>query len=334
MSAAWHALVWSGGLAMLALPFVPLWREWARPTDSAPLAVAPGAGNDSDFFARQLREEVAATPRSAAAPPRTPAQWAQARETVVVAGRLRLDAPVRCAAPLYVEGSLEAPGGCAFASVMATGDIRLGPDCEVSQWMHADGRIRVAAGSVVLRRATGRSIRLEPGCSFERLRAAQVCFGRGTGRPRMPAPPQAAASDFSSVPRAERRMPGLHRVAGNCVLPAGSHFEGSLVVTGSLWIGEETVIRGDIKARRGVMIGARCAIHGAVTSERTIEIGQGAFIQGPVTAETDVIIGAGAIIAAEDRPTTVSAENIMVESGAVAHGVVWAREAGIVWAGS
>ena len=51
MSAAlWYGLVGSGGLAMLALPFVPLWREWVHPTDSSVnVAMAVSAGLSSSI---------------------------------------------------------------------------------------------------------------------------------------------------------------------------------------------------------------------------------------------------------------------------------------------
>ena len=333
-TALWYGLVWSGGLGMLALPFVPLWREWVRPTDSGPLAVAPEGGSESDFFARRLREEVAATARRSSLP-QTHAEWAAATATVIAARELQLEAGTLCRAPIYVEGDFQAGADCVLSAVLATRDIRLGPGSEVSQWIHADGRLRVAAASVLLRRATAeRAIHLEPGCSFERLRAPRIAFGRGAGRPRVPHAPSSTAQDFSAIPRAVRRTESLYRVRGTCVLPPGGHFRGSLVVTGALMVGEDTTIYGDIKARGGIVLGARCAIHGAASSETSLEIGRGAFLRGPVIAETDVLIGSGATIGAPGLPTTVSAENIVVESGAVAHGLVWAREAGLVWSGS
>ena len=334
-STLWHGVIWSGGLAMLAVPFVPLWREWVRPTDSEPLAVAPGDNSETDFFAQRLREEVAAAPRDRSPLPASREGWARAAGTVVARQDVRLEAGTRCNATLYVEGDLEAAADCAFAAALSTGDIRLGPGSEVSQWLHADGRIRVAAASVLLRRATAaRSIHLEPGCSFERLRAPCILFGGGADIPRLPRPPSSRPRDFSSLPRAVRRTNSLHRIEGACVLPAGAHFEGSLVVTGTLIVGEDAAIRGDIKARRGVVLGAGSAVYGAVSTEGRLEVGRGAFVQGPLISETDVMIGSGASVGTRELPATVSAENIVVESGAAAHGLVWAREAGVVWSGS
>ena len=334
-TALWYGLVWSGGLGMLALPFVPLWREWVRPTDSAPLAVAPEGTSETDFFAQQLREQVTSAPQPAAALPQTRAEWAGATATVTAHREVHLEAGTRCTVPIYVDGDFQAGADCALSAVLATRDIRLGPGSEVSQWIHADGHMRVAAASVLLRRATAeRAIHLEPGCSFERLRAPRIAFGRGAGKPRLPDAPSSAAQDFSRVARAVRRTESLYRVKGACVLPAGAQFHGSLVVTGALMVGEDTTIHGDIKARGGIVLGARCAVHGAASSESTLEIGRGAFVRGPAIAETDVLVGSGAIIGTPELPTTVSAENIVVESGALAHGLVWAREAGLVWSGS
>jgi predicted acyltransferase (DUF342 family) len=150
-----------------------------------------------------------------------------------------------------------------------------------------------------------------------------------------PAPAlETAAADFSAIPGSRRRTASLFRVSGDCVLPPGSHYEGSLVVTGTLSIGAGSTIRGDLKARHGVLVGERCAILGAISSERGIEVRAGAFVKGPVISETDVVLGAGVFVGTLGQPTTVTAENIMIEAGAVAHGAVWAREAGIVWAGA
>ena len=326
------ALLWLVGTALLALPFMPLWREWTHPSDATALAVSPDAANDADHFARALRHEVGADPGRD--PDALPAAWVHEPDPLVVARRLRLDARIECQGPVYVRGSFEAPAGVQLRAAMAEGDMRLGPGSEVEQWVHADGRLRVGAGSVVLRRATaGRAIRLEPGCTFERLSAPTLHFGAAASPIGRALPKDSPAASFDSLPRAQRRTASLHRIEGDCAIAADSHFAGSLVVTGILSIGAGSTLRGDVKARNGLVVGERCAILGAITSERRIEVRAGAFVQGPVVSETDVAIGPGVVIGLPEKPTTVTAENIVVQPGAVAHGAVWARDVGLVWSG-
>jgi hypothetical protein len=55
-------LLGAGALAMLAVPFIPMWSEWRHPTDHAPLPVRADDSNAIDFFARRLRADIAARP--------------------------------------------------------------------------------------------------------------------------------------------------------------------------------------------------------------------------------------------------------------------------------
>lgn len=300
----WMALLAGSALAMLAAPFVPAWREWARPTDHGPLRVDADYVNRVDHFARELRESVRAGSYQA-----------------------------RPGAPVYAEGDFTLAEGGRLAAVLATGDLVLGPGSEVQQWAHADGTIRMAPRGIALRRmSAGVAIELAPDCTFERLNAPLVTFGS-----QELAPPARDEADLKDRDLAElhgcRAMaPGWYRVDGHVVLPPGARYRGSLVVTGALSVGERSVIHGDVKARSGVVVGAGASVLGTVACERSIHILRGALVRGPVISESDVVLSAGAVVGTPEAPTTITAENIMVASGARAHGTVWARELGVVWA--
>ena len=70
---------------------------------------------------------------------------------------------------------------------------------------------------------------------------------------------------------------------------------------------------------------------GATNQRRGIAHAQ---IDGPLVSETHVLLTSGARIGREDAPTTVNAGAVIAEEGVIAHGTVWAREAGVVWGGA
>jgi predicted acyltransferase (DUF342 family) len=132
------------------------------------------------------------------------------------------------------------------------------------------------------------------------------------------------------LPDAIEQTPMLFLVRGDCALPPASLFRGSLVVTGFLTIGAGTTVLGDIKAREGVSIGHGARVEGAVTCEKRVYVFQEAQVHGPVISESDILVGTGALIGLPEAETTVSASNIIVEDGVVMHGMIWAREIGMV----
>ncbi len=324
----WMVLLASLGLALLAVPLVPAWREWARPTDSKPLGVESGYAAEPDFFASRFRRSLAeCTPP----PPPPLSEWGRTGMPILFPASVTLDERVEARAPVVIEGDFHANAGGAFTALLASGSIRLGPRSEVTQWIHADGALALDADCVALRRAScGRTLAVSAGCSFERLHAPVIAFGAQDPAVKRRAP-EGASAEFSTVRNVTRRAPGLYRAEGDCSLPEDSAFNGSLVVTGSLLIGAGCVVNGDVKARKGVIVGPGASIEGAVTCEGVIHIRERAFVKGPVVAEADVWIDCGAEVGGPTAPTTVTAENIIVEDGVVAHGTVHARDAGIVW---
>jgi hypothetical protein len=73
-------------------------------------------------------------------------------------------------------------------------------------------------------------------------------------------------------------------------------------------------------------------VHGSLCSEQQLQLLEQASVLGPVVSESVILLGPHVRLGLPDAPTTVSATHIMAEAGAVAHGTVWAREGGVVWA--
>jgi predicted acyltransferase (DUF342 family) len=185
-------------------------------------------------------------------------------------------------------------------------------------------------GTALRRMSAHRAIELAEDCSFERLNAPALRFGSAPIHAAPPAPPL-VARELSDLHDCTAMAPGWFRVEGHVVLPPDSRYRGSLVVTGALSVGARSVIEGDVKARHGIVLGRGARVLGSLVSERSIQLERDSFVRGPVISEADVVVSRGCAIGTPALRTTVTAENIMIESGAVVHGTVWAREAGVVW---
>lgn len=328
-------------LLLLTLPFIPAFREWRHPTDIAALPISANYTSDIDHFARRLQADVAAklgqgAPTGYEDFEFVPDQalgmdWGKARMRLISRSSITTEAPIHSAKPLYVEGNIRAGAGSAFPALYATGNIELDADSEIRDWAHADGVLRLGSNSMALRRiSAGTAIELGNEAWFERLHAPTLYFGARTGSLHAPDETEQSPASFADLPDAVQQTPMLFLIRGNCALPAGQVYRGSLVVTGFLTIGAGTTVIGDIKAREGASIGYRASVQGAITCEKRVYVFKEARAWGPVVSESDILIGASAVIGLPDAQTTVSAHNIIVEDGVTVHGTVWAHEIGMV----
>lgn len=330
-------------LLFLTLPFVPAVREWLRPTDVDALPVSANYTNDIDHFARRLHADVSAKlglgtstgyeEFDYVADVGENMAWDKADKRLIARDGIDTGDAIRCAQPLYVSGDMQAGEKSSFTALYATGNIGLGDGSEIHDWAHADGILRLGKDAMAIRRlSAGVAIELEKESWFERMHAPTLRFG--TGLPARSLPLQGDAektqASYADLPDAIEQTPRLFLIRGDCALPAGSIYRGSLVVTGFLTIGAGTTVVGDIKAREGLSIGNGASVQGAVTCEKSIYVFKNARALGPVVSETDILIGTHAVIGLPDAHTTVSAGNIIVEEGVLVHGTVWAHEIGMV----
>ena len=330
-------------LLFLTAPFVPAYKEWRSPSDCAPLPVSRHYANEIDHFAEQFRDKALAEIAVLGAAevktfdfvhnPPDEMDWLIPTRPLIGQEDIKPVCAVRCRQPLYAMSSLDCARDSSFAAIFAQGTIQLGPYSEILEWAHADGAVKLDVACIALRRLSSKvAIDLASQCCFERLSAPVIRFGDLPADTPLAETPGIYSADIDMLPGAIRRTPNLHLIKGDCSLPPGHVFKGSLVVTGRLIIGNYTTIIGDVKAREGTIIGTGVRIIGSLTSEDRIYILDHAEIAGPLISETDIVLGAGAMIGRPDAPTTVSAENIIAKSGAVAHGTLWARNVGVVWA--
>lgn len=328
-------------LLLLTLPFIPAFREWCYPSDVAALPVSANYTSDIDHFSRRLALDVAAKLGSGPATgfedfdfvdfPIDNMQWPTSHKRLIAQQSITTRDPIKSASQLYVEGDLQTGDKSGFSSLYTTGNITLGKHSEVNDWAHAEGVFRLGDNGMALRRiSAGVAIELGNEVWFERLQAPTLTFGLHAQKPRQLSQHAQTRASYADLPNAVQQTPLLFLIRGDCALPAGKIYQGSLVVTGFLTVGQDTTVIGDIKARIGVSIARRASVEGAITCEKRVYVFKDAAAWGPIVSESDILIGARAVIGLPDALTTITAENIIVEEGATVHGAIWAHEIGMV----
>ena len=328
-------------LLLLTLPFIPAFREWRHPSDVAALPVSANYTSDIEHFSRRLHADVAA--KMGRGPgtgfedfalvdfPVDNLQWPKHGKRLLARQSIDLQTPIRSASQLYVEGDLRAGGNSAFSSLYAAGDIDLGSESEIHDWAYAEGVFRLGENGVALRRiSAGVAIELGKEVWFERLQAPTLSFGLQAPKPKQARQITQVPASYADLPNAIEQTSSLFLIRGDCALPAGKIYHGSLIVTGFLTVGQDTTVMGDIKARIGLSIARRACVQGAITCEKRIYLFRDASVLGPVVSESDILIGTRATIGLPNAMTTVTATNIIIEEGARVHGAVWAHEIGMV----
>lgn len=328
-------------LLLLTLPFIPAYKEWRYPSDITALPVSANYTSDIDHFARRLHADAMAKLELGPSTgfekfdfvqaPLETMRWDDSDSRLIARRSIQSEVGIQTTRPLYVQGDIRAGLDSSFSALYASGNIELAKGSRVYDWAHAGGVLRMADNGVALRRVSaGMSIELGNEVWFERLYAPILRFGNsGHKLPEKMYWTQTKAS-YADLPNVIEQAPSLFLIRGDCILPDGCLYQGSLVVTGFLIIGKNTTVVGDIKAREGISIGRRASVEGAMTCEKRIYIFKDATVAGPVVSESDILVGARAVIGLPDALTTVTARNIIIEEGAAVHGEVWAHEIGMV----
>jgi hypothetical protein len=334
----------------LVIAYGPSWMEWLRPSDTEALRVLPNYSTDIDHFSDAFRHSVmeqmrlSNSPHASAEAPlegafevlpslSQPSDWSCASRPLISMGGVTSAQALRCTTPAFVHGDLDAGAESDFDALLVQGELRLGQHSAIRRWAHADGAVALAAGCKASCRVSSMlSVNLAADCCFERVQAPTLNFGLQEPKGSAALARHRRPAELSELPGAIRQTAQLTLIRGDCKLPHDTFYVGSLIVTGRLMVGAGTEVIGDIKARHGIVVGSHAQVMGSLTSEKQIQILEGARVLGPVISETVILIGADVELGRPDAPTTVTAETILVEAGACAHGAVWAREGGVVWA--
>ncbi len=241
--------------------------------------------------------------------------------------------PPRCVveADVYAHCGLDLGERAALRAALCEGDVVLGKDSAVLRWLHADGNIFLSPGSTAYGRlSAGRSIRLAPGCGFERMSSPQIITVDGDHKDSLSFTPEACqplSGDVSEIFTSAR--PRL-RIHGNFILAAGETLNANVIATGNVHFGPGARLLGSAKSYKDAVVDEAACVHGSIVSGGTMRLGRRCFVAGPLMAENAVLIAGGSRVGGPDALTTISSCGVQIAPGCQLHGTVWARARGIV----
>lgn len=345
-----------------AAPFIPAIVEWRDKRDAHPLRVVQDYEGEVTYFARRFRayvENNVTSPEAAdvwldddmpagegeprrfedgtryaviaedGEPALTDEEGAaEYTERVLLAyGSLALPGRMAYLSEIYAKGDVRGDYNNIYRAILCDGNVHLGAESMILRWLHAAGDVHVGPSSVLYGRVSADGdIVLAPRSRFVRLKARRLLFGAEPAGEWAKAR-QRAIFEIESTTAAElaARRWLVHKTLR---MPGARRFRGDLVVYGSLTIGEDCVIEGSVKAHGNLEIGRGTHIEGSVISMGDVKFQRDCSTRGPILSETSLWIANGCRMGTRENPTTVSAPRIVVSSGVVAYGSVWAREHG------
>lgn len=336
------------------LPLIPAIRELLRPTDATPLTQVGQDAGDLAIFAQGFRrylerelpsDEAASTVQALSAQLRdgTPLLQLNGEAEMLrrvatpdgTIGRLVLTThPIALTGgetflyEVYARERFIGGPDAAYRALLTERDAELGARSRVLRWLHVEGDAVIGDGvSLEGRASSGGTMWLGTGVSFRRLRGGRVVVGREEPNEIRPLTPVIA--NTLKLPRSARQLRGFVRVAGDLTIPAGATFAGNLVVYGNVTIGEGARVGGSIKSHGDCTVGGRAIIDGSVVSRGDLQLCEDSRVGMPAIAEGRATILAGAAIGRADCPSSLTAESVVLHTGAQIHGAVSARTGGL-----
>lgn len=356
MSLVIFFLLLAAFIAWCALPLAPALREVVHLGDARPLVVVSRDTGHVDFFAQRFRDYLqACLPPLRSGHSATQAEGKADRlidgtPMVRITGESGKTAPgnkevVDCLAvadgdavlpgnmtfkqELYGRASLEGGPDNLYRAVLAEDHLRLGQRSTVLRWAHCTGPFEAEEGTALYgRTSSDKLLRLKKGVTFEQIGAPRIVFGSmSLDGPR--ALPDRDRATFA-LPKDAKALGDHHRIKGDLVIPPNSRFTGHLVVTGSLHMGENSQVIGNIKTYGDAVLADKASVDGSIVARKTIFGGAGCRMRGPLISEGAIKLGHDAVIGMPEHPTTLSAPVIEVRTGTMIFGHAVAGESGMV----
>nr|WP_295772045.1 hypothetical protein [Rhodoferax sp.] len=253
---------------------------------------------------------------------------------LVGGGDVHLPDNVLYESEVYAAGSFSSGSLSAFRAVLAQGSATLGSGTVVLRWIHARQTLTVGSAAQLFGRASSDTCMvLEQGVAFERLHAPEIHFGASTVQA------VAGAAQPDTVPRTVYEFAATHkgamsagiwRLDQSLEVPVASMCTTGLVVQGDLRVGAASRLPFPVKSNGDTLFQQGCRADAAVVATGRIDIGRDSHIRGPVISEVEVWVRRGSTVGTPQSPTTISAPRIVIETGVVVYGSVWARQQGEV----
>jgi hypothetical protein len=240
---------------------------------------------------------------------------------------VRVPSQVAALSTIYSVRELIGGFGTAYRAVYGEADVSLMRNSIVLRWIHSESQLVISEDSRLYgRTSAGRSIRIMPGCTFQRVAAPLIEFGE----PTLFEEPTLKSLMAVTIDHLPDRTVSRQITRDSITIPPQSFIGFDFVATGGLRIGAGSWVAGSVKASEDIYIESGVRIDGSIVSNGNIFIGSGCAVRGPVIGESNILIEGPTRIGSAQQLSTVSAPNLYISPGVTVYGSAWAREYGAV----
>jgi predicted acyltransferase (DUF342 family) len=333
-------------IALLFVPLLPALRELFRASDNEALSVVQSHDGRPENFSLNFRQFAKRTMESNTEADSLPEAEKpivnrdtqielrqDPGETLLTTGSVNLCEDVWMHEEIYAEGAITCAPRVHVRALLAEESLQTANDVTILRWAHAKAVSIGDRNELYGRLTASQSIAFRNRAVFQRLNAPLVKFDSSSGKVERQVRPDMSQMQRITAPEIVSRVlvnkvPHRSVVLTSFTLPEFSIFEGDLIVRGKLKIGEGCWIKGSIKADGNILIGARVRVTGSIVTRESMFIGHDTRIAGLVVGERKVRIGRNVQIGETNRPTTITAEEIVLAPGTQVFGTIWARRLG------
>jgi len=220
-----------------------------------------------------------------------------------------------------------------LGSVRLSGGTRVEESVHANNDLHVSGDVRMCGSA-----SSDCDMWLEPGCSFERIKARviRIEVPADEAEHELPVPPDGFEQDSLNgddlvpfEPIANRDFLGTALlIRGDLRIPAGTRVQKSIVVKGSLTLEEGAMITGDVKVSGSVIIGPDAILDGNLTGNGDITFAPKSSARGIVLSQGTLSTANQTVFGSPDQPVTVSGRCVLLATGTKIYGAVIAMESG------
>lgn len=320
-------------LLLFILPFAPGMREFRRKDDAAPLFINMDFRKYPRYFASSFRKIFSKSLSDPSALAGRRELLLSKREQVQVVDTADFAAGARSEHVLYVLRDLESGKNVTFdkevyirgnsrigednrlQALACDGDIRVGRGTRISRWLDAEGAIIAESScSLGVDATCGGMLSAARACTFMRLFGSPVFTGEHAN-------PLEEDDALENEHTLCLHSEGIERNLSN--IPMSSMKNNSIIATGSLTVGDFSVVRGHIKTHRDLIIGAHVIITGNIFADGNIEIGPHSRVLGTVFSQQHINVKDNAQIGSKNRiKSVIGKKSVALEQGVRVYGLV------------
>ena len=236
---------------------------------------------------------------------------------------------------LMIRGNANIGAGSHLQAIAVDGELELLHNVVVRRWIDAGGAVKIGADATIGSKVCSRkSILFEPGAEAASLYAPEIVT---EGRAETIAKLTVEQREVVMIPHAanmkDRKSNGYdpkklfamgggsYLYNGDLKLSAPLHLRAPLIVKGDIHTVRENFFEQDLKASGSIRIGELSVLKGNLISDKNIEVGTDTYFQGIIHAAGELILKNGVRGLRDTTPVVAySGGTLTVESNVVIHG--------------